>query len=85
MDTAEEEDSGMNWKPSTETHTLPYAKQTTSGKLLYDTGSSTGLQGALWQPGAVGCGGGREAREGGHTYTLMADSSCCMAETNTIL
>lgn len=59
VDTAGEEDSGTNWDSSTETHTLPYAKQTTSGKLLGDTGRSTGLQGALWQPGGVGCAGGR--------------------------
>ena len=29
-------------------------------------------------------GGGREVPEGGDTCTLMADSHCCMAETNTV-
>ena len=29
-------------------------------------------------------GGGREVAEGGDTCTLMADSQCCMAETNTV-
>ena len=30
-------------------------------------------------------GGGREIQEGGDIYILMADSHCCMAETNTTL
>ena len=41
---------------------------------------------ALWQPRGVGWGGaGREVQEGGDMYILMADSCCCMAETNTTL
>ena len=32
-----------------------------------------------------GVGGGREVREGGGMCVLMADSHCCMAETNTAL
>ena len=27
--------------------------------------------------------GGREVQEGGDTHTLMADSCCCMAESDT--
>ena len=42
--------------------------------------------GALWQPGGVdGVGGGREVPEGGDIWIPVADSCCCMAETNTIL
>ena len=42
--------------------------------------------GALWQPRGVGWGGrGREVQERGDICTPMADSSCCMAETSTIL
>ena len=32
-----------------------------------------------------GVGGGREVQKGGDIFILMADSCCCMAETNTIL
>ena len=44
------------------------------------------------QPGALrqqegwdGVAGGREVQEGGGACTLMADSHCCRAETNTTL
>ena len=37
VETTEEGESGMN---SSETYTLPYAKQLASGKFLYNTGSS---------------------------------------------
>ena len=33
----------------------------------------------LW---GMGCGEGREASEGGDICMIIADSSCCMAETN---
>ena len=32
-----------------------------------------------------GVGGGREVQEGGDISILVADSHCCMAETNTTL
>ena len=32
--------------------------------------------------GGDGVGGGREVQEGGDICILMADSPCCMAETN---
>ena len=54
-----------------------------SGKLLYNTGStnqySDNLEG--WDEGC----GGREVQEEGDICISMADSHCCMAETNTSL
>jgi len=41
MDTAGEGEGGTNWENSIETYILPYVKQISSGKLLYNTGSST--------------------------------------------
>ena len=35
--------------------------------------------------GGDGVGGGREVQEGGDICILMADSHCCMAETNITL
>ena len=35
-----EREKGMIWKSSTETYTLPYVKQITSGNFPYDAGSS---------------------------------------------
>ena len=54
-----ERESGMIWKSSTETYTLPYAKQITSGNFLYDAGSSKqvlrdnleGWEGGWWASG----------------------------------
>ena len=53
----------MNRESSIDIHTLPLVKETTSGELLYGTGSSAWCSGVLsaW----VGCGvGGRLRREG---------------------
>ena len=41
MDTVGEGEGGMNGERSLETYTLPYVKQTASGHVLSDTGSST--------------------------------------------
>ena len=41
MNTAREGERGTNWESSIETYTLPCEKQLASGKLLYNTGSST--------------------------------------------
>ena len=60
---------------------LPCVKQTASGKLPYNTGSSAWCSVMTW--GEMG--GGREAQEGGDICIHMADSSCCAAEINTIL
>ena len=43
VDTVGEEESRTNGENSTETCTLSYVKQTTSGKLLYDRGSSNSV------------------------------------------
>ena len=48
--------------------------------------AQTAQSGALWQPRGVGWGGGgREVQEEGDICILMADSQCCMTETNTTL
>ena len=39
LETVGEEESGMIWENSSETHTLPYVKQIASGSLLYDAGN----------------------------------------------
>ena len=58
-------------------------KQTASGDLLYDAGSSTPvLSDNLEGWGGWGWGGGLE---GGDMCVPMADSCWCVAETNTIL
>ena len=63
----------MNWKSSIETHTLSYAKQTTSGDLLPISGrSNTGLCDSL--EGWEGAGGGREVPKGRDICIPMADS-----------
>ena len=81
---AGEGESGMNGDSSTETYTLTRVKQTANGKVLYNTWSSNpvlcdNLEG--WD----GVGGRREAQQGGDICKLMADSHCCMGETNTPL
>ena len=40
VDTAWEGEGGPGWESSVETHTLPCVKQTASGKLLWNTGTS---------------------------------------------
>ena len=77
-------ENGTNWEHSTERSTLPYVKQIVSGNLLYDVGSSNpvlcdNLEG--WD----GVGSGREVQERRDTCLHVADSRCCMAETNTVL
>ena len=65
-----EGEGGTNWKPNSETYTLPYVKQIPSGNLLYDVGCSNpvlcdDLQG--WD----GAGGGMEVQEEGDIYTYL--------------
>ena len=65
-------------------YTLACVKYIASGNLLYDAGSSDPV--LCDNPeGCDGLGGGREAEEGGDMCIPMADSCCCMAETNTVL
>ena len=69
---------GMDCERSAETRTSPYAKQAASGDSLCDAGSSA--------HGSVSAQrGGRGVQEGGDISIPMADSCCCMAETNPTL
>ena len=70
-DTVWEGEGEMNLENSMETYTLPYTKQTASGNLLYDTGSSN--QGSVTtQRGGMGWEvGGRFKREGTYVYLWL--------------
>jgi len=72
MDTAGEGEGGTDWESSTETYTLPYVKQTASGKLY----KHRELNLVLWDnlEGCDGVGGGWEAQEGRDICILVADS-----------
>ena len=63
MNTAGEGEGEMNWESSMETYTLPYGKQTASGKLAYNTRE---LNSVLCD-NLVGWEGGSRGR--GHMYT----------------
>ena len=80
MDTVGEEEGGMDWESGPETYTSPNVKQRASEMLIQGAQPS-----ALEQPRVARCGEGREVQEEGNTHILMADSHCCMAETNTTL
>ena len=71
-----EGEGGTNWESSMETLTLPYVKETASGNLLYEAGSSTPCSVTTWGWAGWGgeVGGGREVQVGGHICTPMADS-----------
>ena len=84
VDTVGEGGDGTNWESSTKTYTLPYVKQTASGNLLYNRESfnlvrHSNLEG--WNRAV----GGREVPEEGDICILIAESCCCMPETNTTL
>ena len=84
VDTVGEGGDGTNWQSSTETYTLAYVKQTASGNLLYNRDSfnlvrHSNLEG--WNRAV----GGREVPEDGDIRILIAESCCCMPETNTTL
>ena len=78
VETTEEGESGMN---SSETYTLPYAKQLASGKFLYNTGSS------MWcsvtsQRGGIGWWvGGQFKREGPYVYLWLIHFVLCQKPT----
>ena len=79
MDTEGKGEDGMMREGSTELHTLPYVKQSASGKLPHDIRSSTWCSETTWGvQGGVGGSGGRGC-------ILMPDSCCYMADTNTTL
>jgi len=72
----------MNRESSIAVSALPCVRQTASGKLLYNPGSSA--QCPVMTRGE-GWGHGREAQERGDICLHRADSLCCTAETNTTL
>ena len=63
-------------------HTLPYVNLITSGKLLYSTRSSAWCS-VMTERDRMGS--RRAAQEGGDICIHIADSVCCIAETNTVL
>ena len=70
-------------RSSNDKYTSPNVKQTASGNVLYDTGSSNLV---LWQPRGEGWDGGRRrVQQRGEICIFMADSCWCMAETKTAL
>ena len=73
MDSEGEGKAGMISENSTETYTLPYAKQITSGSLMFDTGHPKPvLCDKLEEWG--GEGGARGIQDGGDTCMPVADS-----------
>ena len=58
--------------PAIETYTLPYVKQRASGKLIYNTGSSSRCSDNLERSDGVG--DGREVQEGGDICLVLTDS-----------
>ena len=73
MDTVGEGKGGTNWETSMETYMLSYAKQIISGKLLYNSGSSTWCSVTTWR-GRMRGQGRREVSEGRDVYVPIADS-----------
>ena len=73
----------MNGQSGMEADALTQGKQTASGKLLYNRDLNWMLCDNLegWDEGEAG----GKAQEGRAICILMADSHCCMAETNTML
>ena len=71
----------MNREVGLAVRALPCIKQTASGNPPQSTGRSPS---ALWWPRGVGC-AGRQALEGGDTYTHISDLLHQTAETDTTL
>ena len=63
-------------------YTLPCVKHVARGNVLYSTRSSALCSVMTWKCGIGGKEGG--ARGKGYIYIYMADSCCCMEETNTL-
>ena len=53
VDTAKQEEDGLNWETSIETYTLPYVREIVSGNLLFDTRAQPC---DLWRPRGVAWG-----------------------------
>ena len=70
-----EREGGMNRKSSTDVHAPPYVKTESGGKLPV----ARELSSVLCDDRE----GWEEAQEGGDIHTRIADSICCVAETNT--
>ena len=71
LDSVGERDGGMIWENSTETHILPYVKETTSESLMYEAGHPKMV---FWDnlEGSGGEGGGRRVQDGGtHVYLWL--------------
>ena len=81
LDTVGEGEGWTGGGRSIHINTLPCVKSTAAEKLPNNTGSPAG--GSV-MTSKTGMRGRREAHEGGDMCILMADSHCCMAETNTI-
>ena len=73
--------SAQTWRHA-DTYTPACVKWIARGELLCSTGNSAWCS-VMTQRG--GMRGGREALQGADLHILIADSCCCMAETNTIL
>ena len=84
VNTAGKGQGGTNWESNIEIQTLPCIKQIASGNLLYkyrDLNPVFCDNLEEWDGVRRGEGGSRE----GNSCIFMADSHCCMAETNTTL
>ena len=76
-------EGGTDWKSNIEIYIniLSYVKCIAGGNLLYDVGSANLVlcdDTVEWD----GMGGEREVQDRGDICILMADSCCCMAESN---
>ena len=82
VDTVGEGEGGMNWETSMETY-IPICKIDTKWEFAV---WHRGLNPALWDNTEGEWGGRWEGvQERGDICVFVADSCCCMAETNTIL
>ena len=71
---------GLNRESSPETYTLPYVLPVGSCGKQRELNPLLCLNLEGWD----GVGGGREVQEGRDMCIFMADSHCCMPETNTL-
>ena len=74
---------GTNWEIRIDIYIFPCVKQTTTGNLVYSTGSSVQCS-VMTDLGRLGV-GGREVQEGGLTCIHIVDLLHCTTEINTAL